>query len=134
MTLASKFKNVFNDREIVQILNDIDRIKIRQKSMQLKIDGDIKFAESNLEEATKLYEHCLEIDPTNEYIYANLGLIYMMKQDYEKCIEYSTKSLDIIDEFMNETKSFQKENRLEVKILMRRGKSYESLGDNEKAK
>ena len=102
--------------------------------MQLKIDGDIKFAESNLEEATKLYEHCLEIDPTNEYIYANLGLIYMMKQDYEKCIEYSTKSLDIIDEFMNETKSFQKENRLEVKILMRRGKSYESLGDNEKAK
>jgi tetratricopeptide (TPR) repeat protein len=79
LTLASKFKNVFNDREIVQILNDIDRIKIRQKSMQLKIDGDIKFAESNLEEATKLYEHCLEIDPTNEYIYANLGLIYMMK-------------------------------------------------------
>ena len=29
LTLASKFKNVFNDREIVQILNDIDRIKIR---------------------------------------------------------------------------------------------------------
>lgn len=35
---------------------------------------------------------------------------------------------------MNDTKSFAKENRLEVKILMRRGKSYESLGDNEKAK
>lgn len=39
-----------------------------------------------------------------------------------------------MDEFMNETKSFQTDNRFEVKILMRRGKSYESIGDNEKAK
>lgn len=132
-THASKFNKVFNEREIVEIQNDIDRIKIRQKSMQLKQEGDIKFAESNLEEATSLYEQCLEIDPTNEYIFANLGLIYMMKQDYEKCIEYSTKALDIMDEFLAETKSFQKENRVEVKILMRRGKSYEMLGDNEKA-
>ncbi len=42
--------------------------------------------------------------------------------------------MDIIEDFLNETKTFQKENRLEVKILMRRGKSYESLGDSEKAK
>jgi tetratricopeptide (TPR) repeat protein len=58
----------------------------------------------------------------------------MMRQDYDKCIEFSTKALNILDEFMNETRSFSKENRLEVKILMRRGKSYESIGDNEKAK
>lgn len=58
----------------------------------------------------------------------------MMKQDYEKCIEYSTKALEIIEDFLSDTKTFSKENRLEVKILMRRGKSYESLGDNEKAK
>lgn len=35
---------------------------------------------------------------------------------------------------MNDTKSFAKDNRLEVKVLMRRGKSYESVGENEKAK
>jgi len=58
----------------------------------------------------------------------------MMKQDYAKCIEHSTRALDILDEFLNDTKSFQKENRLEVKILLRRGKSYESVGDNERAK
>lgn len=57
-----------------------------------------------------------------------------MKQDYSKCIEHSTRALDILDEFLNDTKSFQKENRLEVKILLRRGKSYESIGDNERAK
>jgi hypothetical protein len=58
----------------------------------------------------------------------------MMKQDYLKCIEYSTRALTLLDEFMNETKSFQTDNRFEVKILMRRGKSYESIGENEKAK
>lgn len=58
----------------------------------------------------------------------------MMKQDYEKCIEYSTEALNILDDFLSDTKTFSKENRLEVKVLMRRGKSYESLGDNEKAK
>lgn len=57
-----------------------------------------------------------------------------MRQDYEKCIEYSTQALQLLDDFLADTKSFSKENRLEVKILMRRGKSYESLGDNEKAK
>jgi tetratricopeptide (TPR) repeat protein len=58
----------------------------------------------------------------------------MMKQDYEKCIEYSTEALNILDDFLSDTKTFSKENRLEVKVLMRRGKSYESLGENEKAK
>jgi len=56
----------------------------------LKQEGDLKFAESNLDEAIVKYTECLEIDPENEYVVANLGLIYMMKQDYEKCIEYST--------------------------------------------
>lgn len=131
---ALKFKNVFNERELEEISNDIERIKLRQKSMELKFDADLKFAESNLGEATELYTQCLEIDPQNEYVIANLGLIALMKQDYPACIEHSTKALNILDAFFNETKSFQKENRLEVKILMRRGKSYESLGDNEKAK
>jgi len=131
---ASKFKGVFNEREIIEILNDIDRIKIRQKSINMKAEADLKFAESNLEEAIRMYEECLEVDPTNEYIYANLGLIALMRQDYTKCIEFSTKAIDILDDFLSDTKSFQKDNRLEVKILMRRGKSFESLGDNEKAK
>ena len=35
---------------------------------------------------------------------------------------------------MNDTKSFARENRLEVKILLRRGKSYEATGELEKSK
>jgi len=53
---ASKFKGVFGEREVIEILNDIDRIKIRQKSIALKADADLKFAESSIEEATALYE------------------------------------------------------------------------------
>lgn len=134
LTKAIQYKTVFNEREVIEILNDIERIKVRQRSLQLKQEGDIKFAESSLDEAVQKYNECLEIDPQNEYVIANLGLIYMMKQDYEKCIDYSSQALEILDEFLNETKSFSKDNRVEVKILMRRGKSYESIGENEKAK
>lgn len=131
---AAKFKAILNEQEIEEINADIERVKVRKESTLKKLEADCRFAESNVEEATTLYEECLQLDPLNEYVYANLGLIYMMKQDYEKCIEYSTKALEIIDDFLNDTKSFSTENRLEVKVLMRRGKSYESLGDNEKAK
>lgn len=81
-----------------------------------------------------MYEEALELDPKNEYAYANIGLIYLKRQDYLKCIEYSTKALELIDNFQNDTKSFSKDNRFEVKILLRRGKSYQNLGDFEKAK
>ena len=58
----------------------------------------------------------------------------MKRQDFPRCIEYSTRALDIIDYFMNDTRSFNKDNRLEVKVFLRRGKSYENLGEFEKAK
>lgn len=60
----------------------MDRIKVRQKSLSLKTDGDLQFANSNLDEAAELYRECLEIDPLNEYVLANMGLIYLMKQDH----------------------------------------------------
>jgi tetratricopeptide (TPR) repeat protein len=75
--------------------------------------------------AMGLYYNALELDGNNEYAFANLGLIYMKKGDYNKCIEYSSKALALIDGFMNDTKSFQRDNRLEVKVLLRRGKAYE---------
>ena len=76
----------------------------------------------------------LEKDKSNEYALANIGLIHMKKGDHEKCIDYSTRALDIIDGFMNETKTFSSSNTLEVKILLRRSKSYDLMGDFEKSK
>jgi hypothetical protein len=45
----------------------------------LKLEGDLKFADSAMDEALVLYKKCLEIDPLNEYVVANIGLIYMMR-------------------------------------------------------
>jgi hypothetical protein len=61
-------------------------------------------------------------------------LIALKKQDYKGCIDHSTKALTLIEDFMSDTKTFSRDNRLEVKILLRRGKSYETLQQYEKAK
>jgi hypothetical protein len=57
-----------------------------------------------------------------------------MRQNYQKCIEFSTRALELIDNFQSDTKLFSKENRLEIKVLLRRGKSYENINEIEKAK
>lgn len=63
-------------------------------------------------------------DPNNEYCLANISVIYMLKLDHEKSIEYGSLALTIIDGFQNETKSFSRQNALEIKLLLRRSKAY----------
>lgn len=128
------YKGVFNEQEIQEMERDVERIRNRQKSQLIKQEGDQKFAANDLDGALQMYEQALQLDDKNEYANANIGLIFMKRQDFTRCIEYSTRALEIIDYFMNETRSFNKDNRLEVKVLLRRGKSYENQGDFEKAK
>lgn len=40
----------------------------------------------------------------------------------------------MIENFYNDTKSFSYDNKLEVKLLIRRGKSYEMMGKLREAK
>jgi tetratricopeptide (TPR) repeat protein len=94
----------------------------------------MKFIQSDLDSALILYKDALELDSQNEYVHANIAAIHLKRSNYKECIEYSTKALQTIDYFMNDTKSFNRDNRLEVKLLQRRGKSYEMLGEFEKAK
>ena len=80
------------------------------------------------------YHEAIEKDPSNEYALSNIGVIHMMKLNHEQAIEYETKALAIIDGFQNETRSFSRQNNLEIKLLLRRAKSHQSLDDYEKAK
>lgn len=80
------------------------------------------------------YDEALERDPFNEYAISNIGAIHMMRNDWEKSAEYCSRAIDIIDQFQNETKSFSKQNALEIKLLMRRQKAYNSMQDYEKCK
>ena len=63
-----------------------------------------------------------------------MGVIYLKKIDYDNCINVSNKALDLVNNFQNETKSFASNSVLEVKILLRRAKSYEMREDWELAK
>jgi hypothetical protein len=71
------------------------------------------------------YNEAVEIDQENEYALANIGVIHLKKLEYPKCIDYSSRALSLVENFQNETKLFSKQNVLEVKLLLRRAKSYE---------
>lgn len=58
----------------------------------------------------------------------------MKKLEYDESIKLSSKALDIVTNFHNETKAFAKQNVLEVKLLLRRAKCYEMQQEWELAK
>ena len=113
---------------------DLSIIKCRKMSQEIKFQGDALFYQENFDGALAKYSEALERDPNNEYALANIGLIYMMRLDHEQAIEYESRAINIIDSFQSETKSFQKQNQLETKLLLRRSKSYNALQDYEKSK
>ena len=114
--------------------NDLMVIKNRKESQEIKFKGDALFYQELYDQALEKYHEALEKDPNNEYALSNIGVIYMLRLDHPKSIEYSTMSLAIIDGFQNETKSFSKQNALELKLLLRRAKSYNTIKDFENSK
>ena len=106
----------------------------RKESNEFKSKGDLEYSQGNFDKAFKEYEEALKLDPTNEYALGNIGLIYMKRSDYHKCIEFTDIALSQLNNFINETKSFKNDNKFEVKLLLRRGKSYQMIEEYEKAK
>jgi len=70
-----------------------------------------------LNESLEQYTKALEIDPSNEYCLSNIGVIYLKRQDYDKCLEFTTEALNVIENFQSDTKEFQRDNVLEIKLL-----------------
>lgn len=131
---AMKFKSVFNDVERGNIEADIAIIKTRKESQELKLKGDIAFARNQLDDSLKAYQEAIEKDPTNEYALSNIGVIHLKRQNYPECLEYTNRSLAVIDVFNSDTRDFNKDNALEVKLLQRRAKCYEVNEQWEQAK
>lgn len=74
------------------------------------------------------------MDQENEYALANISAIHHKRLEYEESREVASKALDVLNNFQNDTKSFQPNNGLEVKLLLRRAKSYEMQEQWELAK
>ena len=121
-------------KEITYVEKDLERIQTRRKSQDTKATGDILYTQGEIQKALELYLQAAEEDPYNEYAFANISLIHLKNSNYEECVRASNRALDIINGFQNDTKSFSKDNRLEVKLLLRRGKSLQMLGEHEYAK
>ena len=87
-----------------------------------------------LSDSLEQYFKALELEPANEYAMSNIGVIYLKRQDYENCLKFTSQALDIVDNFHSDTKEFQRDNTLEIKLLQRRAKCYDLKEDYEKAK
>ena len=123
-----------SDMEVASLKKDLAVIQARQKSIVVKQEGDKCFFREAFDDAIKKYEEALEVDKENEYAIANIGVINLKRLQYQECIDQSTKALHLIENFHNETRAFSKQNFLEVKLLLRRAKSYEMTEQWELAK
>lgn len=131
---AMDFKGLYSEAEIEIMQEDINTIEKRKESQEHKLQGDIAFSLNKMNEALENYTKALELDPSNEYALSNIGVIYLKRQDYQACLNFTNQALEVLEEFHPDTKEFHKENLLEIKLLQRRAKCLEEKDDLEGAK
>jgi tetratricopeptide (TPR) repeat protein len=102
--------------------------------MEIKKEGDKRYQEGIYDAAMGKYEEANRVDHSNEYVLGNIGLVHLKKREYQECVDMTSQALDRIEGFMNDTRAFSKDNRFEVKLLLRRATAYERLGQIELAK
>ncbi len=69
--------------------------KDKQKFERLYIDASKAKMLSDLEQAAKLYEHCIKIDPSQPAPYFELGNIYMHLGRNDEAVEYASKAAEL---------------------------------------
>jgi dyslexia susceptibility 1 candidate gene 1 protein len=129
---ALEFSSRMSEKESEVLKKDIEKIKTRSESLKRKEEADNLLKEAKLLEALEEYK-AIE-DHNNEYIYANMSLAYLKLGQYEQCIECVENALRIIRNFQADTYRLEPDHRLEVKLLLRRGKSYDALKRYKEAK
>ena len=81
----------------------------------------------NTQEAKNIYLEILETENNNDRILANLSLIYLNNEEFEKCIEFSNKALKVIKSFKEKFNMRKYDNSYEIKLLLRRAKCNEKM-------
>ena len=116
-----------------KIEKDKNLIESRMKNEKLKEEGDNYLRGKNYENAEKIYNEILNIEPNNERVLSNLSMIYLFQGKYDEVINMCSKILMIFNKFKERIKIKNMNNLFEIKILLRRAKCYEIKNDMEKA-
>ncbi len=66
-----------------------------EPAKRLNDSGVALFSVGHYDEAIKLYESALKLNPSNPHIYGNLGMAYYQKGEYDKAVEYERKAVDL---------------------------------------
>ena len=125
LSLALSFTDIFTSSELDCINQDLETILLRKLSQMVKARGDHHFSKKDFEKAMVEYEQALVIDPHNEYAISNIGLIYLKNNDFENCFNWTNRALKVLEMFYPASTPYQKDHKLEVKLLQRRSKCFE---------
>ena len=112
-----------------------DKILImnRMENEKLKKEGDKFLSEKEYIKAEEIYNKILSNEPSNERVLSNISLIYLQQEKYEQVIECCSKILKIFSTFKEKINLKNTNNLFEIKILLRRAKCYEILGNMQQA-
>ena len=116
-----------------KIEKDKNLIESRMNNEKLKEEGDNFLRAKNFENAEKIYNQILNIEPNNERVLSNLSMIYLFQGKYDEVINICSKILMIFNKFKERIKIKNMNNLFEIKVLLRRAKCYEIKNDMEKA-
>ncbi len=140
-----EFFNKIKDCKILLEQKIMDKINKDQLMLEnrLRVDTEKQAADEllkkgELKEAEEKYLEILKNQPENiinqnEKILSNLSLIYLNLEQYDKCILYCNDILKIIRNFKEKFAFTKYDNVFQIKILLRRAKSYEKTSDIAKA-
>jgi tetratricopeptide (TPR) repeat protein len=133
MDSLPEYSNVLDSKTNDKITKDRKLIEQRKLNEELKTKADGLLKSGKLEEAKEAYFDILKTDPHNDKVLSNLTLLFLNMEDYENVIKYCTDILKIIKNFREKINLRKYDNSFELKILLRRAKSYEKLDQMTKA-
>ena len=103
-----EFCQILGEKECASLAKDKARVQQRMRSNACKIEGDREFYREQMPKAYEQYAKAVEEDAENEYALANMGVIHLKKLEYAEAIDFTTRALDVINNFQGETKLFAK--------------------------
>lgn len=84
-SIALKLQNI---AEAQTYIDSLDEEKVPPLARQMKNEGQKAFYMNDLANALKFYKRAVEVDPTYDTVYNNIGTVYFYLQQYTNTVQY----------------------------------------------